>query len=213
MLELLLYLGPLVSGGIQLFKNNMADNYIRRNGYNITEDNRTSTEKISSFIKDYIYILVPFYNYYKAYQLFTLDDRQYINKRKNKLDIYERLKVIENEEEKKKEVKKEVKKQEKNNEVNLLEKQSKKRSISNDINELIDEISHSDDIGFLYQIKFEYKTRGNNLRKEYNDKKSNGAAKTELNSIVKKVMIYDKVFIQARDRLEVVKAKSTSMYR
>ena len=70
MLELLLYASPIVATGVQIFKNNMAKNIIERSGYEITAEDRSVSEVLSSFVKDYFYILVPGYNLYKdSYKL------------------------------------------------------------------------------------------------------------------------------------------------
>lgn len=215
MLELLLYVSPIVATGVQIFKNNMAKNIIERSGYEITAEDRSVSEVVSSFVKDYFYILVPGYNLYRAFKLFIKEDKEYASQRRSKLDYYERIKPIKKPEvvetpvvkvEPKKEVKKELKS------TKTSSQPVKTSSAKDDINELISQISNCDDIGFLYKIKFEYKSKSSLLREEHKSKKAQGASVSELNKIVSRIKIYDRVFVEARDRLEYVKSQEMSKY-
>lgn len=50
----------------EVAKNYIANKEIRNKGYNILEDDRDYLKKGIDFIKDYIYLIVPFYNIYRG---------------------------------------------------------------------------------------------------------------------------------------------------
>lgn len=206
----------LLSAGVQLFKNNMANAAIKRKGYNISSDNRSKSEILSSFIKDYFYILVPGVNIYKAFKLFMKDDNSYALERKSKLEKYERL----NHDEKdtkdttiKKESIKDVFKKGFNEGVqkvvdnrqpikirkNIKPKENKSCP-KDDISKLIDTINDCNDINYLLNLKNIYREKATKLRIEYKNKQ-NSMSENEKRLIIQRVKIYDNVFINCRDRL------------
>ena len=64
-INFLIFGGPVLSTGLHLFKNNIAKNIIERDGFVITKDNRSLSEKISTIIKNYAYFIVPVNNLVK----------------------------------------------------------------------------------------------------------------------------------------------------
>ena len=101
------------SGLTLCFKNDVANNIIKRKGFEITKDPRSTSEKVSSAFKDYFYLLVPFYNVYKTFKLITTNDNTYASaresllKERNRLVKKEDKKIVVKKEEEKKEVKSE----------------------------------------------------------------------------------------------------------
>ncbi|MDD6271907.1 MAG: hypothetical protein PUA90_00095 [bacterium] len=210
-INFLIFGGPVLSTGLHLFKNNIAKNIIERDGFVITKDNRSLSEKISTIIKNYAYVIVPVYNLVKSVRLFIKNDKVYASERRSDLDSCGRIKT-----------KEETIKEDKKPNVAKVETIEEKPTINNnivpeklntvaEINELINQVSNSDDISFLYQIKFTYKSRSMMLREEHKNKRLSGKVKaSELNALADRIDIYDRVFIAARDRLKYIKSQSMS---
>ena len=85
----------LSSCGFTAIKNINADAKIERNGYKISEDNRSPLEIAISFIKDYFFLIIPFYNIFKSVKLLFSNDTEYASKRFADLQDRERISVIE----------------------------------------------------------------------------------------------------------------------
>ncbi|MGM9877774.1 MAG: hypothetical protein ACI33S_03900 [Bacilli bacterium] len=210
-INFLIFGGPILSAGLHLFKNNIAKNIIERDGFVITKDNRSLSEKISTIIKNYAYVIVPVYNLIKSVKLFIKNDKVYASERKSDLDSCGRIKTKEN-----------TNKEDKKSNIAKIETIEEKPVINNnivpekintidEINELINQVSNSDDMSFLCQIKFTYRSKSMMLREEHKNKRLSGKVKaSELNALADRIDIYDKVFIAARDRIKYIKSQSMS---
>lgn len=91
MIGTILFSTTAISTILHLVKNNAADNGIRRSGKIISKDNRSLSEKLISFLKDYAYLAVPGLNLVKSFKKFISDDITYRNERLAKLSEYERI--------------------------------------------------------------------------------------------------------------------------
>lgn len=212
MLELICLGGFVLSVGGQVFKNRLADNAIRRNREYITPDNRSISEKVSSFVKDYFYTIVPGYNIVRAVKLFLKNDKEYTLERRSKLDNYERIKKIEvpviNEKES---VKKTEKTGEKNMKessqpvlVNDMKKKNKKQELNDEIKNILEQIFMSEDISYLKQVNRTYYNKSMALREEYKISKGK-VSDIELKDLFRRIEIYDSICTKAYDKIHSLK--------
>ena len=76
---------------LTMAKNNAAKHKIERKGYIVNPDRRSITEKTISFVKDYFFLLVPFYNIKKSFKILLTKDEDYANERQALYLARERL--------------------------------------------------------------------------------------------------------------------------
>lgn len=88
----------IVSISEELIKNYIANDKIKKQGYDIVDGDRNVFEKTIDFIKDYFYIAIPFYNAYRgSKELFNY--KKFTDKKMSKLKERGRLKKHEEKEE------------------------------------------------------------------------------------------------------------------
>lgn len=208
------------SSAIQLFKNNMANSYIQRKGKVIHDDERSFSEIISNFIKSYAYLIVPGLNVYKAIKLFIENDASYAMKRLNYLKDCERITDAKDENTQTKEQVQaptrtvhEVKNAQEHTsrKVKEIKKSPASSNLSNlnvstieEMNNIINLISISNSIDELESCKSNMRSRRADLANEYNNPTCSPERKHE---IVRRVNIYDSIFISARDRANELRRK------
>lgn len=91
MLGTLLFWTFPISTVLHVVKNNAADNSIKRSGLIITSDERSISEQVISFLKEYAYLVVPVYNVVKSFKKFIKSDSEYAKERLTKLREYGRI--------------------------------------------------------------------------------------------------------------------------
>ncbi len=196
----------LITSGIQIYKNCQAKKIIEKEGYLILEDHRDDTTKYLSFIKDYFYILIPFYNLYRGLKLVLISNKEYAKIRREKLF---KLKLIEN--------------SNNNVEIKKIDYKDKAKGFITKTNDkiksyiynknntnnetILDIINNTTDIEYLNRLKIIYIRKSQFLRekyyvvrKEYDSNKSKEIF-YKLNSIVNRVIIYDNIYKEILNRI------------
>ena len=104
----------LASGACEGLKEYTFRKRLEREGYEI-DDNRSTTEKVLGFIRNYAYLLVPVYNIYRAGKKLFKDEDEYYASRFNSFNkkglLVKREEVKEKEQPKQVEQAKEVKRE------------------------------------------------------------------------------------------------------
>jgi len=188
-------------------KNNAADNIIQRKGKIITDDNRSLSEKFMSFLGDYTYLFIPFYNAYKTIKL--IRNKNYVNDREALLNERERIKD--------KPVKKEVK-QEPVKKVTTLEpvkvekrentKEVEKKETPFAMKPIIRNSESSISLEELNDLKDYYYSLDHKYREEYERLKNSNASVEQKNAIIEKVIEVDDKFKKVVREIKIRKLQN-----
>ena len=129
----------LASGACEGLKEYTFRKRLEREGYEI-DDNRSTTEKVLGFIRNYAYLLVPVYNIYRAGKKLFKDEDEYYASRFNSFNkkglLVKREEVKEKEQPKQVEQAKEVKREVKSEPKKVVNVQSENKGYT------IDEMIH-----------------------------------------------------------------------
>lgn len=170
---------------------------LEREGYEIN-DNRTTTEKVLSFIRNYAYLLVPGYNIYKAGKKLFSEEDVYYNKRFNSFKSKGLIKKINKEEVKEsKEETKEIKKEVKEEPKKEIKKEVKQEEKGYTLEEMIN-------------MKNYYANQDKTLRNKYKTLKEKGASTSTLNDIVRTIKEVDKKYYELDEAILKEKSHSSS---
>lgn len=166
----------LASGACEGLKEYTFRKRLEREGYEI-DDNRSTTEKVLGFIRNYAYLLVPVYNIYRAGKKLFKDEDEYYASRFNSFNkkglLVKREEVKEKEQPKQvKEVKREVKSEPKK----VVNVQSENKGYT------IDEMIH---------MRNYYMNQDRRLRARYKTLKEKGASASEINEVVRTIKEVD----------------------
>ena len=166
----------LASGACEGLKEYTFRKRLEREGYEI-DDNRSTTEKVLGFIRNYAYLLVPVYNIYRAGKKLFKDEDEYYASRFNSFNkkglLVKREEVKEKVQPKQvKEVKREVKSEPKK----VVTVQSENKGYT------IDEMIH---------MKNYYMNQDRRLRARYKTLKEKGASASEINEVVRTIKEVD----------------------
>ena len=166
----------LASGACEGLKEYTFRKRLEREGYEI-DDNRSTTEKVLGFIRNYAYLLVPGYNIYKAGKKLFREEDEYYASRFNSFNkkglLVKREEVKEKVQPKQvKEVKREVKSEPKK----VVNVQSENKGYT------IDEMIH---------MRNYYMNQDRRLRARYKTLKEKGASASEINEVVRTIKEVD----------------------
>lgn len=166
----------LASGACEGLKEYTFRKRLEREGYEI-DDNRSTTEKVLGFIRNYAYLLVPVYNIYRAGKKLFKDEDEYYASRFNSFNkkglLVKREEVKEKVQPKQvKEVKREVKSEPKK----VVNVQSENKGYT------IDEMIH---------MRNYYMNQDRRLRARYKTLKEKGASASEINEVVRTIKEVD----------------------
>lgn len=171
----------LASGACEGLKEYTFRKRLEREGYEI-DDNRSTTEKVLGFIRNYAYLLVPVYNIYRAGKKLFKDEDEYYASRFNSFNkkglLVKREEVKEKEQPKQvKEVKREVKSEPKK----VVNVQSENKGYT------IDEMIH---------MRNYYMNQDRRLRARYKTLKEKGASASEINEVVRTIKEVDSKYYE-----------------
>ena len=171
----------LASGACEGLKEYTFRKRLEREGYEI-DDNRSTTEKVFGFIRNYAYLLVPVYNIYRAGKKLFKDEDEYYASRFNSFNkkglLVKREEVKEKEQPKQvKEVKREVKSEPKK----VVNVQSENKGYT------IDEMIH---------MRNYYMNQDRRLRARYKTLKEKGASASEINEVVRTIKEVDSKYYE-----------------
>lgn len=171
----------LASGACEGLKEYTFRKRLEREGYEI-DDNRSTTEKVLGFIRNYAYLLVPVYNIYRAGKKLFKDEDEYYASRFNSFNkkglLVKREEIKEKEQPKQvKEVKKEVKSEPKK----VVNVQSENKGYT------IDEMIH---------MRNYYMNQDRRLRARYKTLKEKGASASEINEVVRTIKEVDSKYYE-----------------
>lgn len=171
----------LASGACEGLKEYTFRKRLEREGYEI-DDNRSTTEKVLGFIRNYAYLLVPVYNIYRAGKKLFREEDEYYASRFNSFNkkglLVKREEVKEKEQPKQvKEVKREVKSEPKK----VVNVQSENKGYT------IDEMIH---------MRNYYMNQDRRLRARYKTLKEKGASASEINEVVRTIKEVDSKYYE-----------------
>lgn len=189
----------LASGACEGLKEYTFRKRLEREGYEI-DDNRSTTEKVLGFIRNYAYLLVPVYNIYRAGKKLFREEDEYYASRFNSFNkkglLVKGEEVKEKEQPKQVEQVKEVKREVKSEPKKAVTVQSENRGYT------IDEMIH---------MRNYYMNQDKELRARYKLLKSKGASAKELNQLVATIKEVDKKFYEIDN--EILRSKNNSIVR
>lgn len=189
----------LTSGALEGLKEYTFRKRLERDGYEIN-DNRSITEKVISYIKEYFHVLIPVYNVFKSGKKLFSDEDAYYTNRFNKLNKKGIIKEISKKEEVKETPKKEV--QEEKKTVTKTNKPSLNNTKSENKGYTLEEMNN---------IRNYYAKQDKELRARYKLLKSKGASVQELNQLVATIKEVDKKFYEMDEA--ILRSKSNSVTR
>lgn len=175
----------LASGACEGLKEYTFRKRLEREGYEI-DDNRSTTEKVLGFIRNYAYLLVPVYNIYRAGKKLFKDEDEYYASRFNSFNkkglLVKREEVKEKKEQPKQvEQAKEVKKEAKSEPKKVVNVQSENKGYT------IDEMIH---------MRNYYMNQDRRLRARYKTLKEKGASASEINEVVRTIKEVDSKYYE-----------------
>lgn len=190
----------------EVAKNYIANKEIRNKGYNILEDDRDYLKKGIDFIKDYIYLIVPFYNIYRGTKELTVDYKDFVYRKIEKLKGRNLLTT--KKEEKKEEVKPVIKNEVKPKEEIKTKLPPVKRPVICNVDEF--------DLPEIKIASLEYESSmladaDKYYRKQYYSLKSNNASLDELNKIARKLQQIRKEYDAIQNQMQLIKEKENSL--
>ena len=200
-------------------KNNGAKHRIERSGLIVTPDNRSASEKVISFIKDYFYLIVPGYNIYKSMKKFFTKESVYAAER---LELYKDRDRIIDPKEKTVEKPAKVETLEKELEEEVVETKStpapkvaKKHTstVKTEEAERTAPVTTVEPfagltIEQLEDLKNHYKRIDSGLRKKYTRLEASGASIEDLNKVALDTIENKKLFEMVDSRLQILKLGS-----
>ncbi len=174
----------LASGACEGLKEYTFRKRLEREGYEI-DDNRSTTEKVLGFIRNYAYLLVPVYNIYRAGKKLFKDEDEYYASRFNSFNkkglLVKREEVKEKEQSKQVEQAKEVKREVKSEPKKVVNVQSENKGYT------IDEMIH---------MRNYYMNQDRRLRARYKTLKEKGASASEINEVVRTIKEVDSKYYE-----------------
>ncbi len=189
----------LASGACEGLKEYTFRKRLEREGYEI-DDNRSTTEKVLGFIRNYAYLLVPVYNIYRAGKKLFREEDEYYTSRFNSFNkkglLVKREEVKEKEQPKQVEQVKEVKREAKSEPKKVINVQSENKGYT------LEEMNN---------IRNYYAKQDKELRARYKLLKSKGASAKELNQLVATIKEVDKKFYEIDN--EILRSKNNSVVR
>ena len=188
----------LASGACEGLKEYTFRKRLEREGYEI-DDNRSTTEKVLEFIRNYAYLLVPGYNIYRAgKKLFREEDEYYASRFNsfNRKGLLVKREIKEKEQPKQVEQVKEVKKEVKSEPKKVVNVQSENKGYT------IDEMIH---------MRNYYMSQDRTLRARYKTLKEKGASASEINEVVRIIKEVDSKYYELDEA--ILRSKSSSVVR
>lgn len=207
-----------LSTSIKLTMDIVANKKIEKMGYNINPDNRNIFLQICSFIHDYGYLLIPFYNLINSASLLLDSNILYA---KNRLALLkDRNRLTENEKDKPKsysDIVKEIVDEENQKYIKELEKKKKEVKKEKEVPVKNNEPSmETDDILELKKQAHELALLDKEYRAKYQELKDNNAPVSERNELARKIkqirVDYDNIMAQI-DSLKIEESSQKVLKR
>ena len=199
MITMLNICGPMlvVSAIMKSTKNSGAKHKIERQGFVVTKDKRSVSERTISFIKDNFYLLIPGYNLIKSFRMFVTNDVTYAEDRK-KVYIDREMLV----EKKKKEEKKDLPKAK----VPSKKEETVKTTEKADVKKTEKAINPFEGLTLeqLKDLEEHYIRIDEGLRKQYERKVSAHASVEDINKTVRETKANAKLFYLVQDRIKAL---------
>ena len=202
----------IVSISEELIKNYIANDKIKKQGYDIVDGDRNVFEKTIDFIKDYFYIAIPFYNAYRgSKELFNY--KKFTDKKMSKLKERGRLKKHEEKEE----VKVEKPKTESKPKIELPKIKTNTQSQTKiKLPEVKREYIGEYDLPEVKIASLEYESNmladlDRLYRREHASLKAQNASVDELNKIARKLHQIRKEYDAIQNQIRLIREKEQSM--